>query len=1120
MSEQLLAKLKIKPIPKVKESLEIKVKKPAANKEEVIIKTKILDKTKEDKIDRQAFLLEISEEKEKKTPPKITSIKKEYISETTQIVENPIKLKIRLKLEPAAPEILPSKSPTEITPSSKDEKPTTSKTSITIKTIKTSKPSSSRLTKSPLGISIEGPTSQLIIGDTPLKNRLPPEEKKVIIRASNYYMNNREIFINFITSLFGPYKEDIEKDNKTLSCDSGKNDSFNLLTHQKIVRDYINLFTPYRGLLLYHGLGSGKTCSSIGIAEGIKTDKKIIVMTPASLRVNYMEELKKCGDLLYKKNQFWEFISTKDNPELEKSLSYVLSLPQEFIKKNNGAWLVNIKKKPNYESLSSQERILLDAQITEMIKAKYKFINYNGLRNSHLQNMTANYTINPFDNSVVIIDEAHNLVSRIVNKLKGKSDSLSIKLYEYLMTAENAKIILLTGTPIINYPNEIGILFNILRGKIRTYKFKLVINQARKINQDFLFKLFKSSSTLTKLMDYIEYQSSSNTLIITENPFGFISQYSKDLYEGVHINETKDESLTSKQFIQLIAKILKKADISIVPGGIEISKYKALPDTLDDFKKYFIDDKNQVKNENLFKRRILGLTSYFPDIDALLPKYEKGFNFHISKIEMSKFQFSVYEEARVQERKLELANAKKRKKGADGIYDDAVSTYRIFSRAFCNFVFPRPTITRPFPNEGATIETAITDNMANEDEFDAISKQEQALKTESRIELDEAEKEIQESQSIFDKTYEGRIKSALKALSDSKDQFLTPDALKEYSPKFLNVLENIQDPSHKGLHLIYSQFRTLEGIGIIKLVLEANGFTEFKLKKDLIGNWVIDIAPENRGKPTFALYTGTETAEVKEIVRNIFNSTWEYVPSNIVEELKTMSSNNYSGEIIKVFMITASGAEGISLHNVRFVHLIEPYWHPVRLEQVIGRARRICSHKNLPVEEQTVDVFLYLMIFSKEQMESDDSIELRLKDRSKIDNITPLTSDQALYEISTIKEDINKSILKAVKESAIDCILYLKPENKENLKCFSFGSPSPNKLSYQPSIENEEEDSITQINKKEENIKAKKVKIEGIEYAFDPTTGKVFDYKSYLAKNPIQVGILEIKGKQFNFKKL
>ena len=932
-------------------------------------------------------------------------------------------------------------------------------------------------------------------------------------------MNNREIFINFITSLFGPYKEDIEKDNDTLSCNTSTTNTFNLLTHQKIVRDYINLFTPYRGLLLYHGLGSGKTCSSIGIAEGIKTDKKIIIMTPASLRINYMEELKKCGDLLYKKNQFWEFINTKDNPDLVKHLSYVLSISVEFIEKNEGAWLVNVKKKPNYELLSSHEKILLDNQINEMIKSKYKFINYNGLRNSHLQNLTINYTINPFDNCVVIIDEAHNLVSRIVNKLKNKT-ALSMKLYEYLMTAENVKIILLTGTPIINYPNEIGILFNILRGKIKTYKFKLLINESRKINQEIITKLFHSNASLSKIMDYIEYLPSSNTLLVTENPFGFISQYSKELYEGVHLNPEKDEHFSSKEFIQLIVKVLKKYNISVVPGSIEIQGYKALPDTLETFKTYFIDDKNNVKNENLFKRRILGLTSYFPDIDALLPKYDKGFNFHPIKIEMSQFQFSIYEEARVQERKLELANAKKRKKASDQVYDDSVSTYRIFSRAFCNFVFPRPTILRPFPNDGESIETAINESLTNEDEFDAISKEEQALKTEARIELDEAEEETKQVVPIFDKTYEGRIKSALKDLSDNKEKFLTPEGLKEYSPKFLNVLENIEDSSHKGLHLIYSQFRTLEGIGILKLVLEANGFTEFKLKKDMLGNWNIDISPEDRGKPTFALYTGTESVEVKEIIRNIFNSTWEYVPTNIVEELKSISSNNFSGEIIKVFMITASGAEGISLHNVRFVHLIEPYWHPVRLEQVIGRARRICSHKNLPKEEQTVDVFLYLMIFSKEQMESDDSIELRLKDKSKIDNLTPLTSDQALYEISTIKEDINKSILKSVKESAIDCLLYLKSDNKENLKCFSFGSPSPNKLSYQPSIENEEDDIITQGNIRKQNIKAKKVKIEGIDYAYDPTTHKVFDYKSYIAKNPIQVGLLEINGKQFTFKKL
>ena len=75
--------------------------------------------------------------------------------------------------------------------------------------------------------------------------------------------------------------------------------------HQKIVRDYISTYSPYRGVLLFHGLGSGKTCSSVAIAEGLKSDKQIIVMTPASLRTNYIEELKKCGDDIYKKNQFF-----------------------------------------------------------------------------------------------------------------------------------------------------------------------------------------------------------------------------------------------------------------------------------------------------------------------------------------------------------------------------------------------------------------------------------------------------------------------------------------------------------------------------------------------------------------------------------------------------------------------------------------------------------------------------------------------------------------------------------------------------------------------------------------------------------------------------------------------
>ena len=100
---------------------------------------------------------------------------------------------------------------------------------------------------------------------------------------------------------------------------------------------------------------------------------------------------------------------------------------------------------------------------------KYNYINYNGLNTTAWSKYTKGNKINPFDNSVVVIDEAHNFVSLIVNKLKitkpveydkngnivKEPSYLSLRLYELLLNAVNIRLVLLTGTPIINYPNEI-----------------------------------------------------------------------------------------------------------------------------------------------------------------------------------------------------------------------------------------------------------------------------------------------------------------------------------------------------------------------------------------------------------------------------------------------------------------------------------------------------------------------------------------------------------------------------------------------------------------------------------------------------------------------------------------
>ena len=958
--------------------------------------------------------------------------------------------------------------------------------------------------KSPIGVIKEGHVSSLIIGDESILGRLEKKRDLPKISTSPYYMNNRKIFINFMSKLFKNYKKEIIENEGKASCDYVGGESFSLMAHQKIVRDYINLYTPYRGLLLFHGLGSGKTCSSIAIAEGVKTSKSVLIMTPASLRMNYIEELKKCGDTMYRKNQYWEFIDTRANPSLIDTLSSVLSLTVEFIKKQGGAWLVNIKKKPNFSILSAENKASVDKQINVMIDHKYNFLNYNGMRMAHLKSLSENYTKNPFDNKIIIIDEAHNFVGRIVNKLT-KKDSLSMKLYSYLMDAENTKIVFLTGTPMINYPNELGILFNILRGRIKTWSFKLKITDQKKITTDTFTKMFSSRVNGGKLVDFVEYKPTTTTLSITRNPFGFVNTEKGSVYNGTRVGESGN--ISDSSFIELITKVIKGHKMSVVPKSITLTKYNALPDTLEGFKTLFIDEKNNVKNTDLFKRRIMGLTSYFRSAqESLMPKYTRAKNFHVLRIPMSDFQYGVYEEARVQERKLELRNAKKRKKLGDGVFDDSVSTYRIFSRAFCNFVFPRPDIKRPMPNDTDDLEAAIINEEATEDVVDAKSALEKINDVDGKYERDEVDKQAAETD-IETRSYQEKIKAALEQLKLNSSTYLSFSGLKTYSPKFLNMLENLQNPSHVGLHLVYSQFRTLEGIGILKLVLEHNGFAQFKVKQTA-GVWSLNISEEDMSKPKFVLYTGTETAEEKEIVRNIFNGLWDVIPTTLVEPLKKMSPNNNLGEIIRIFMITASGAEGISLKNVRFVHITEPYWHPVRTEQVIGRARRICSHKDLPEDLQTVDVFLYLMTFTEDQLTSDKSIEMRLKDKGKLTD-RALTSDEALFEISTIKEDIAHQLLDSVKESSIDCALHSKAGEEGEVKCFTFGTVQSAAYSFHPSIEEEETDKAAKQNKKKIKLNLNELTIDGEKYAYDKVTHKIYEYESYRRQNLVHLGEIE-----------
>ena len=401
-----------------------------------------------------------------------------------------------------------------------------------------------------------------------LVDRLPePQYENFDINPPSYYQANRDYFTNFINSVFGnEYADQIKSDKKQASCDDFKSKSnFSLLTHQRIVRDYINLHSPYRGLLLYHGLGAGKTCSSIAIAEGIKASNTVVVMTPASLQMNYIKELKKCGDPLYKDNQFWEFIKTEDengtiDKDLEKALSSVLHLSPAYIRANKGAWLVDKTKAANFNDKHQRDRASITDQINNMIRHKYQFINYNGINHARLQGYeTESKKLhgrkNIFDNKIVIIDEAHNFVSRVVNKIDKdkKRETITMKLYDYLLDANNCRVVLLTGTPVVNYPNEIGILFNILRGYIKTFHFNLDTSNTTNVDENKIINIFKKNG----YVDYVFYSPKQDNLLkITRNPYGFVNYVSKEQYRGLIKN--KRGKIDDAAFEESVVEVLKK----------------------------------------------------------------------------------------------------------------------------------------------------------------------------------------------------------------------------------------------------------------------------------------------------------------------------------------------------------------------------------------------------------------------------------------------------------------------------------------------------------------------------------------------------------------------------------
>jgi superfamily II DNA or RNA helicase len=851
------------------------------------------------------------------------------------------------------------------------------------------------------------------------------------IKPEAWVMSNRAKYVNWVDRLFKYGKPPKQK---CLTCtdESCPLEKVSMFPHQKFVKDYLQFSSPYRGLLLYFGLGSGKTLASIAAAEILMNHMDVMVLLPTSLEQNYISEIRKYGRKYYALHQYWV---KKPDPD-EKTLKE-LKISSKIIKKHKGLWLPILNKQSNFSSLPNDHQKQIIEQTENVIQNRYNFIHIDGLRVDFLKEFAKDK--NPFDNKCIIIDEVHNLISRIRNESKtGKP------LYNLLISAENCKIILLSGTPVINRPSEFAFLINILSGYQKVYESIIKKGNFDQL-EEFLAKY--------KYIDYFNIDKQKKKIIFTLLPTNFRWHNRKEL----EVKRTDPinilEDLRSK-----LADINITIDQSIIHSAKkkatkEFDKYfRVFPETDEEFNNIFIDlDKQEFKNPNLFMRRILGKVAYYNNYsEDLFPSV----TIKDVPIPMPPYMFVKYQECRTKERSKERQTT---------LFSESGQVYRFYSRAISNFAFPEE-FKRYFPSDMRKLVKEM-------DDVDGTLNK----ATESKDPLAKDEK------------YEVALNKELTKLKES--DYLLLDKIYEYSPKFFKILEAIN--KLEGTALVYSQFRAVEGLGLFCATMDKNDYCEFKIKKNDNQEWDLDMSPSELAKPKYFQFYGND--EKTQVLLKIFNSDIENIPPLIRKKLD--KTDNFSGNWIKVILITQSGSEGISLKNVRQVHIIEPFWNHIRLDQVIGRAVRTCSHVSLPKEQRHVDVYIYYMIFTKQQLK--DHFTLDAKDKS-------MTSDEYLYDIAKKKKKIIDDMLLLVKQASVDCALNSKYHTKDKFKCFSLpANTPPDNIIYTYSLNNDVFDTEYAQQLGEQSWTGIVYITKKGQFLINKATKDVYDYDLYLSSNKL-----------------
>lgn len=824
---------------------------------------------------------------------------------------------------------------------------------------------------------------------------------------------------------FHDHTYDGDKHDVRTYADETKKGAFELAPHQLFVKNYLSYQTPYNSLLLYHQLGTGKTCSAIGICEEMReymrevgVTKRIMIIASPNVQDNFRLQLfddRKLKDV----NGLWAMEGCIGN---------------SFIKEINPTNMTGISR----EKIVSQIQNLINRYYVFMGYEKFsKYINRVSQEGSGIELTKAQIVNNlrrEFSSRLIVIDEVHNMRISEENPEIQKVAKRLIKLVTYV---DNVRLLLLSATPMYNTPREIIWILNLMnandgRGQIN---IRDVFDKNGKLKKDGRALLIQ------KATGYISY-------VRGENPYTFPYRVYPDIFDPSHTFSKQEypQYQLNGRYIKVEKRMKVLKDRLFVT---KIGKYQSIVYDI-------MTDKINATNKDAVSFNYTVLQS---PLEALVMTYPmdgvedlKGVVGNVNKVMDTSSGDNNGENTDVVEHSGDVNENDTLRAEVNG--EDTTSLRIVlkpeispekdrdtYSSVDGDFVL-KPKYTRKASPRDESVQSSDTTHVDVEitekpsSEYSIMSagavEREDMLDSEKDEESDDREEDNDSDSGAdvrsdtdvmidtsaltgkkglarimrFTDSITPKIKGNFAYRTEKHGRIFSPEHIGKYSSKIKTICDHIMQST--GIVLVYSQWLD-SGLIPMALALEELGFKGTAGKSlfatpptEEIDSTTMKKRDQPGGDDTsfypakYALITGDERLS----------------PDNDADIKALTDEKNKDGKYVKVVLISKAASEGIDLKCVRQIHILEPWYTMSRIEQIIGRGVRNFSHALLPFEERNVEIFLHTTLLNDRELESADTYIYR----------------HAEYKALQIGQ-----VSRILKETSVDCLLNTEQNNFSQL---------------------------------------------------------------------------------------